>query len=126
MTNNSKNTEYLPAIAPDLVLVRRGHGEWQAQGLSDRLLLWLQTDYTQAHGRSPAALFPAPIQPISSLFNEVLDQGQDLNGVKLRLLPQQPECLTNIQFAGLTEDYLGQLMRVSLRSANYKCRYPSS
>jgi DNA-binding NtrC family response regulator len=53
---------------------------------------------------------------------EVLDHGQDLTDVKLRLSPDQPEFLADIQFAGLTEDYLGQLVRISLRRESVASR----
>ena len=122
MNPSLNKSEYLPAVAPDLVLVRWGHGEWQIQGLSDRLALWLRVDSTQARGRSPAALFPSAVPSLTSLVAEVLDQGQDLTGVKLRLLPEQPEFLADIQFAGLTEDYLGQLVRISLRGESIASR----
>lgn len=115
MSPSENNSTYLPAVAPDLVLVRWGHGEWQLQGVSDRLALWLGLDSSAARGRSPASLFPSSVPSIISLASEVLDQGQDLGDVKLRLLPEQPEFLADIQFSGLTEDYLGQLVRISLR-----------
>jgi len=122
MNPSLNKSEYLPAVAPDLVLVRWGHGEWQVQSLSDRLSLWLRIDSTQARGRPPIALFPSAVPSITSLVGEVLDQGQDLAGVKLRLLPEQPEFLADIQFAGLTEDYLGQLVRISLRGESIASR----
>ncbi len=115
MNLDGSHSEYLPAVAPDLVLVRWGHGEWQVQGLSDRLALWLRIDPAQARGRSPEGLFPAAVPSLMTLAAEVLDRGQDLTDVKLLLLPKQPEFLADIQFAGLTEDYLGQLVRISLR-----------
>ncbi|MFK5927047.1 MAG: sigma-54 dependent transcriptional regulator [Desulfuromusa sp.] len=109
------HSEHLPAIAPDLILVHWGHGEWQVQSLSDRLALWLRVDSAHVRGRSPAAFFPAAVPSITTLAAEVLEQGQDLSAVKLLLLPEQPEFLADIQFAGLTDDYLGQLVRISLR-----------
>ncbi|NOQ42507.1 MAG: AAA domain-containing protein, partial [Desulfuromusa sp.] len=122
MNQSLNKSEYLPVVAPDLILVRWGHGKWQVQGLSDRLALWLRVDSTQARGRSPATLFSSAVPSITSLVAEVLDQGQDLTGVKLRLLPEQPEFLADIQFAGLTEDYLGQLVRISLRGETIASR----
>ena len=115
MGQSLNHSEYLPAVAPDLVVVRWGHGEWQVRSLSDRLALWLRVDPAQLQGRSPAALFPVAVPSVTSLIAEVLDHGQDLVGVKLRLLPDHQEFLADIQFAGLTEDYLGQLVRISLR-----------
>ncbi len=113
---------HLPAVSPDLVLVLWGHGEWQIQSLSDRLALWLRIDAAHARGRSPAALFPAAVPEITALAAEVLQQGQDLTAVKLQLLPDSQEFLADIQFAGLTEDYLGQLVRVSLRGRSIASR----
>ncbi len=122
MNSNVNNSEYLPAVAPDLVLVLWGHGEWQVQRLSDRLALWLRVDSAQARGRFPATLFPSAVPTITTLAAEVLEQGQDLTAVKLRLLPEQPEFLADIQFAGLTEDYLGQLVRITLRGESIASR----
>lgn len=115
MTDVTEKTEYLPAVAPDLLLVRWGHGEWQVRSLSERLAHWAAIDPQQARGRSPASLFSAVVPSIIDLSAEVLEQGRDLVDVKVRLLPALPEFLADIQFAGLTEDYLGQLVRVSLR-----------
>ncbi len=122
MNQSLNNTEYLPAVAPDLVLVRWGHGEWQIKSVSDRLAQWLGVDAGGTRGRSPVALFPDAVPSITSLVSEVLDQGQDLADVKLRLFPDQPEFLADIQFAGLTEDYLGQLVRISLRRESVASR----
>lgn len=108
-------TEHLPAVSPDIVLVLWGHGEWQIRSLSDRLAQWIGTDPAQVRSRAPSSLFPDAVPSITSLAGEVLDQGQDLVDVKLRLLPNQPEFLADVQFAGLTEDYLGRLVRISLR-----------
>ena len=122
MNQISNESEYLPAVAPDLVLVRWGHGEWQIQSLSDRLLQWLQVDSVHVRGRSPSALFPDAVPKLTSLVDEVLEHGQDLTNVKLRLFSDQPEFLADIQFAGLTEDYLGQLVRISLRRESVASR----
>ena len=118
MSQNLTTSTYLPAVSPDLVLVLWGHGEWQVKSLSDRLALWSAIDTDQIRGRSPAALFPDAVPDIISLANEVLQQGQDLTAVKLQLLPERPEFFADVQFAGLTEDYLGQLVRISLRDGS--------
>ncbi len=125
MNSKVHNSEHLPAVAPDLVLVSCGHGEWQVQSLSDRLAQWLQVDPVHSRGRSPAALFPSAVPTITSLAAEVLEQGQNLTGVKLRLLPDQPGFLADVQFAGLSEDYLGQLVRISLRRESIASRQES-
>ncbi|MCK5826527.1 MAG: sigma-54-dependent Fis family transcriptional regulator, partial [Desulfuromusa sp.] len=117
---------YLPAVSPDLVLVLWGHGEWQVQSLSDRLALWLRINSDHARGRSPAVLFPEAVPDIISLANEVLQHGQDLTAVNLQLLPDHAEFLADIQFSGLTEDYLGQLVRISLRDGSVTSRQENS
>jgi len=114
MSQNLNATEHLPAVAPDIVLVRWGHGEWQVRSLSDRLAEWIGVDPSQVRSRPPATLFPDAVPSITSLAGDVLDQGQDLADAKLRLLPNQPEFLADVQFAGLTEDYLGQLVRMPI------------
>ena len=116
------SSEYLPAVAPDLILVRWGHGEWQVQNLSERLSLWLKLESSHARGRSPVALFPSAVPVITTLAAEVLERGEDLTDVKLLLLPDQPEFLADIQFAGLTEDCLGRLVRISLRGESIASR----
>ena len=122
MSQNLDTSTSLPAVSPDLVLVLWGHGEWQIKSISDRLALWLRIDTAHARGRSPAALFPSAVPDITSLATEVLQHGQDLTAVKLTLLPDQPELLADIQFAGLTEDYLGQLVRISLQHGSVASR----
>ena len=115
MIDSKEKIENLPAVAPDLLLVLWGHGEWQVRSVSDRLATWLGVEPRQAKGRSPNQLFSAAVPPLVDLATEVLERGQDLADVKLRLAPDQPELLADIQFAGLTDDYLGRLVRISLR-----------
>ena len=105
----------LPALSPDLVLVRWGSGEWQIHRTSDRVKSWLGVEDSDVRGRSLHYIFPSSIPSLADLASEVLDTGQDLSGIKVRLLPDESEFLANIQFAGLTEDYLGQLVRIVLR-----------
>ncbi|MCD6187139.1 MAG: sigma 54-interacting transcriptional regulator [Desulfuromusa sp.] len=126
MSQSLHTSENLPAVAPDLILVHWEHGEWQVQSLSDRLTQWLKIDSAHSRGRSPAALFPSAVPAIISLAAEVLEQGKNLTGIKLRLLPEQPGFLADIQFAGLTEDYLGQLVRISLRRESIHSRQENS
>lgn len=122
MVLSVSNSEHLPAIAPDLVLIHWGRGSWQIKSLSDRLALWLKFESSHSRGRSPAAVFPVAVPSITNLADEVIEQGQDLTDVKLRLFPEQPEFLADIQFAGLTEDYLGQIVRISLRGESIASR----
>jgi len=115
MITLDKSSENLPAVAPDIVLVLWGHGEWQVQSLSERLAAWFTLSPTEVRGRSAAPLFADCVPSILDLAAEVLERGQDLADVKVRLFPDQPEFLADIQFAGLTEDYFGRLVRISLR-----------
>lgn len=115
MDDNQIKTDQLPAVSPDLLLVRWGEGSWKLKSLSDRMAQWTRTEPTNLSGRSTENLFPQAIPPLSQLASEVLEQGHDLNDIKLRLHPDLPELLADIQFAGLTEDYLGQLVRITLR-----------
>ncbi len=116
MNDSSRDSlMHLPAVSPDLILVRWGHERWQVRNLSERLLAWLNLDGKAARGRFPQHLFPLAVPALTDLAAEVLDSGQDLAGIKIRLLPEEPEFLADVQFAGLTEDYQGQLVRVILR-----------
>ena len=115
MTLEPINSEHLPAISPDLLMVRRGQAGWQLQHLSERLLHWMRVPAAQLRGRSPRALFPQAVPTLEGLADEVLEQGLDLHDVKVRLADDQPEQLADIQFTGLTEDYQGQLVQISFR-----------
>jgi len=115
MSGSQNKIEYLPAVAPDLVLVRWGDGRWQVKSISERLAQLGNIDPRQIAGRFPEVLFPRAVPAISDLAGEVLGEGHDLIDIKLLLEPKLPELLADIQFAGLTEDYLGQLVRISLR-----------
>ncbi len=110
----SLESKHLPAIAPDLVLVHQGVG-WQLQTMSERYRLLLGVAAADLRGRQVSALFPQASPPLEELASEVLAQGQDLVDIKIRLAPEFPEQLADIQFAGLTEDYQGQLVRISFR-----------
>ena len=121
LTQDDKQ-QLLPAVAPDLVVVHWGHAEWQLRTLSERLQQWLGISAEEARGRSLRQLFPAAVPPLTELLDEVLETGQTLTGIKIRLQPQWPEFLAGIQFAGLTEDYRGQLVRVVLRQENVASR----
>jgi transcriptional regulator with PAS, ATPase and Fis domain len=122
MTREPIHSEHLPAIAPDLLLVRRGQVGWQVQRLSERLLRWLQIPADQVQGRTLSALFPQAVPKLDELATEVLEQGLDLSDVKVRLAAEQAELLADVQFAGLTEDYQGQLVRISLRGETIASR----
>lgn len=115
MTSNFNNQSNLPAISPDLVLVCRESGRWQIQGLSQRLAQWLEVNPSHFIGHSPEAILPQSVPSITTLAAEVLADGRDLSSIKVRLQPEQQDFLADLQFAGLTEDYLGQIVRISLR-----------
>jgi len=113
--NFNSSTTYLPAVAPDLLLVVNHRDGWQVRSISERLAAWLQIDSDTARGCSPASLFPTAIPTITSLATEVLEHNHNLTGIRLQLLPDHPEFLADVQFSGLTDDYLGQLVHISLR-----------
>ncbi len=115
MSQSLNSSEYLPAISPDLVLVCRESDEWQIEGVSERLAHWLHLDIALILKRPLSVFFPTAVPALTTLSSEVLDQGCDLTGVRVRLLPDQPEFLADIQFAGLTDDYLGKRVQISFR-----------
>jgi len=112
----------LPAVSPDILLVRWGHGGWQVRSLSERLSQLLEIPSSAVRGRSPRSLFPDAVPSLIDLAAEVLDHGQDLSDIKLRLHPGEQEFSADIQFAGLTDDYLGQLVRIVLRRESLASR----
>lgn len=111
----SSSQSQLPAVAPDLVLQKRGAGEWQVQSLSARLADWCELDAGSVRGRSLSALFSDAVPSLADLASEVLNHDQDLTDVKVQLVPAKPALLADVQFDGLTEDYTGQLVRISFR-----------
>ena len=114
MTNSSG---YLPVITPDLILALPAHGEWRIHTVSERLSTSLGQSVGQLRGRLAASAFPDAVPSLADLATEVLDQGQDLAAIRIRLVPQQADVLADIQFAGLTDDYQGQLVQIVLRPA---------
>lgn len=122
MSPDSFAPQHLPALSPDLLLVRWGHGEWQVRNLSERMEQLLGVSAPAARGRSPQQLFPDAIPAVTDLATEVLDHGQDLSEIKLRLAAGGEEYAADVQFVGLTEDYLGQLVRFVLRRESIASR----
>ncbi len=116
MDQSRINPEYLPAVSPDLLLLRKGQADWQLHAVSERLAGWLDLPQQAIKGRSPNAIFAEAVPSLASLADEVLEQGADLADVKIRLHPDLAEFLADVQFAGLTEDYQGQLVQISLRT----------
>lgn len=110
---NSSN--YLPVITPDLVLVTRAQGDWQIQKISERLSLSLGRSVGQSQGVPVDSVFPDAVPSLSDLATEVVEQGQDLSAIRISLVPPQEDVMADIQFAGLTDDYQGQLVQLVLR-----------
>ncbi len=92
------------------------------RSLSERLSQLLEIPSSAVRGRSPRSLFPDAVPSLIDLAAEVLDHGQDLSDIKLRLHPGEQEFSADIQFAGLTDDYLGQLVRIVLRRESLASR----
>ena len=105
----------LPAVVPDLVLLRRGGGAWQVRSLSERLAAWCGLPADQGRGRLLSAVFPDAVPSLSDLADEVLQHDRDLTDVALQLVPEKPALLADVHFAGLSDDYTGQLVRISCR-----------
>jgi len=122
----SSSAAQLPAVAPDLVLLKRGAGDWQVQSLSNRLAEWCDMAEDGLRGRRLQALFAAAVPSLAELADEVLVNGRDLTDVKVQLLPGTPSLLADIQFAGLTDDYAGQLVRISFRQETLASRQDTS
>ena len=110
-----KSNDYLPVITPDLVLVLPAHGDWQVHTISERLSTSLGRSIGQLRGRQVSVVFPDAVPPLADLATEVVEQGQDLSGIRIRLVPRQADVLADIQLAGLTEDHQGQQVQVVLR-----------
>jgi len=108
------SSDYLPVITPDLVLVLPAHGNWQVHAISERLLTSLGLSVGRLRGRLAADVFPDAVPSLADLATEVVEQGQDLSGIRMRLVPRQAEVLADIQFAGLNDDYQGQQVQVML------------
>lgn len=118
----SLSTSHLPALSPDIVLVRWGQGEWQVRTLSERLSQALGVLPSDLYGLAAGDVFPGSVPSLSALANEVVASAQDLSDIKLRLAEQSDEFSADIQFAGLTDDYLGQLVRIQLRRESVASR----
>jgi len=112
---NQLSNPSLPVVAPDLVLLKSGAGTWQVQTLSSRLAAWCDVETEHSRGRSLSALFPGAVPSLTDLANDVLDSGRDQVDVKVQPVRDKPALLADIQFAGLTDDYTGQLVKISFR-----------
>ncbi len=114
--------EHLPAVAPDLLVVRWGDRHWQIQSASERLCHWLSAEPGELKGRNPDAVFSQAVPLLTELAADVLKHGQDLVGIKVRLAPSLAEIQADIQFVGLTDDYLGQIVRIVFRQESIASR----
>jgi transcriptional regulator with PAS, ATPase and Fis domain len=107
--------DYLPVITPDLVLFLPAHDDWQVHKVSERLSTSLGRAAGQLRGRPVAVAFPDAVPSLADLATEVVERGQDLSAIRIRLVPQQADVLADIQSAGLSEDYQGHQVQVILR-----------
>ncbi|MFO7577118.1 MAG: sigma 54-interacting transcriptional regulator [Pelovirga sp.] len=115
MLKHPSHVDFLPALSPDLVLVRRGQGAWQLVRVADRLAAGMGIPTAQLSGRTVTAVFPDAVPSLAELATEVVEQGEDLSAIRLQLGEGQADFLADIRFAGLTDDYLGQLVQFILR-----------
>ncbi|MBD1401134.1 sigma-54 interaction domain-containing protein [Pelovirga terrestris] len=107
--------DYLPVITPDLVLDQPVLGSWQVQAVSERLATSLGRPVDQLRGRKVAAVFPDAVPSLADLATEVVEQGQDLSGIRIQLVPRQADVLADLQVVGLTDDHQGRQVVVILR-----------
>ncbi len=105
----------LPAVVPDLLLRKIAH-KWQVGEISARLATTCGATPASLTGRLFEQIFPQCSPQLSPLLDELVRNGQDLTGVKLRLLPEAGSLLADFRLSGLSDDYAGPLVRVSLRS----------
>jgi len=105
----------LPAVLPDLLLQQRT-GFWQICEISARLANVCGTTPASLTGRLVDKIFPQSSPAFSLLLDDLVSNGQDLIGVKLRLLPHSGALLADLRLSGLSEDYAGPLVQVSLRA----------
>jgi transcriptional regulator with GAF, ATPase, and Fis domain len=104
----------LPAVIPDLLL-RRIAGCWQIGEISTRLATLRDATPASLAGRLFDQIFPQCSPQLSPLLDDLVRSGQDLLDVKLRLLPQAAPLLADFHLSGLSENFAGPLVRVSLR-----------
>ncbi len=108
---------YLPVITPDLVLVLPANSDWKVHSVSERLSTILGRSVSQLRGCPVSGVFPDAAPSLADLATEVVEGGQDLFAIRIRLVPQQADVLADIQLAGLTDDYQSRQVQVVLRSA---------
>ncbi|PLX87145.1 MAG: sigma-54-dependent Fis family transcriptional regulator, partial [Desulfuromonas sp.] len=105
----------LPALSPDLILVRRGGAGWAVETLSERLAEWCGLAASAAVGRSLQVLFPDMIPSLTELADEVVGDDRDIGSAKVQLRPDSPALLADLQFSGLTDDYRGHRVQIFFR-----------
>ncbi len=106
----------LPAVIPDLLLKQKNTGSWQISEISTRLASASGATSSSITGRMLDQVFPQCSPPLSPLLDDLVRSGRDLTDVRLRLLPEADSLLADFHLSGLTEDFSGHLVRVSLRA----------
>ncbi len=106
----------LPAVIPDLLLQQKSTGSWQISEISTRLASASGATPSSLIGRLFDQIFPQCSPPLSPLLDDLVRNGRDLTDVKLRLLPDAGSLLADFHLSGLSEDFSGHLVRVSLRT----------
>jgi DNA-binding NtrC family response regulator len=114
----------LPSVVPDLLLQKKA-GFWQIREISARLATLCASNQAALSGRFLDQVFPHSSPALNPILDEVISTGQDLTGVKLRLIPGHPDFSANFNDAGLGEDYLSRQVQVSLRSESIASRLTS-
>lgn len=119
MDTNSQTL--LPALAPDLILKKHA-GRWQIVEMSARLATAGTAKGAQLKGRFVEQVFPDSTPPLPPLLDELLEQGQDVHNVKIRLRPATGSLLADFRLAGLSADYIAPMAQVFLRPESVASR----
>ncbi|WP_020677470.1 sigma-54 interaction domain-containing protein [Geopsychrobacter electrodiphilus] len=114
----------LPARIPDLLL-QKNNGFWQIREISTRLSTFCEASPESLSGRFVEQVFPKSSPLFPPLLDEVILNGHNLTGVKLRLLPGQPAFLADFYDSGLAQDYRGRQVQVHLRTESLSSQQES-
>jgi transcriptional regulator with GAF, ATPase, and Fis domain len=118
---NTKSQTLLPALAPDLILKKQA-GRWQIVEMSARLAKAGTEKGAQLKGRFVEQVFPASSPPLSPLLDDLLEQGQDVHDIKIRLRPAASSLLADFRLAGLSSDYIAPMAQIFLRPESIASR----
>jgi len=118
---NIHSQSLFPALAPDLILKKQA-GRWHIVDMSARLAAADAEKIAQLKGRFVEQVFPDCSPPLASLLDELLEQGQDVLNIKLRLRPAANPLLANFRLAGLSADYVAPLAQIFLRPESIASR----